>query len=197
MIKPVVLFLLLTFAFFSCNSIKNKEQKIIEINDRILALDSAQRIFSDLNTAQLQSITDSVEAHLEYVQRTYLGEMEKHLAEPLAKYRTILKLLPDIGKRSDKVKIEIDRTRKQLDGLKTALEMDATKDAVGNKIDNGYVEKAMKEEMDVAGNLVGEIRQISEKALLLNERYQMHYPIVKDIVDSLRLNSKIPLKKKI
>lgn len=178
--------LLVVALFVACGGIKNAEEKIAAIDSKLLSLDSAEKLFSTLNTAQLQSITDTVEAHLTFVQRNYVGEQTAAMTEPFAQYRTILKLLPDIGKRSKQVTAEIEKTKKQLGDLRSAIQTGATVDGVGNKIDGPYVERVFKEEMDVATNLIGEINGIGTKALWLNERYQKHYPFVVNVVDSLR-----------
>jgi hypothetical protein len=179
-----VLTLLVLFA--ACGGIKNADEKIAAIDSKLLSLDSAEKLFYSLNMEQLQTITDTVESHLTFVQRNYVGEQTAAMTEPFAQYRTILKLLPDIGTRSKQVAAEIVKTKKQLGDLRAALQSGATVDGVGNKIDNTYVERVYKEEMDVATNLIGEINGIGTKALWLNERYHKHYPFVLNVVDSLR-----------
>jgi hypothetical protein len=179
-----VLTLLVLFA--ACGGIKNADEKIAAIDSKLLSLDSAEKLFYSLSMEQLQTITDTVESHLTFVQRNYVGEQTAAMTEPFAQYRTILKLLPDIGTRSKQVAAEIVKTKKQLGDLRAALQSGATVDGVGNKIDNTYVERVYKEEMDVATNLIGEINGIGTKALWLNERYHKHYPFVLNVVDSLR-----------
>lgn len=196
MSKKVLVFLSAFVLLLACGGVKNPEEKVASIDSTLLSLDSAEKVFTSFNFGQLQSMTDSVKSHLQVVQRLYQGEQTAEMAEPLAQYRTIVKLLPDIDKRSKQVEAEIAKTKKQLGDLKNMLSSGATVDGVGNKIDNAYVEKVFKEEMDVAKNLIGEINGIGTKALWLNERYQKHYPFVIHLVDSLRANAPAFITKK-
>ena len=84
------------------------------------------------------------------------------------------------------MEVELIKTKKQLNDLKEAIQTGATIDGVGNKIDNAYVERVLKEEMDVATNLIREINGIGKKAEMLFDRYQEYYPYVSNVVDSLR-----------
>jgi hypothetical protein len=184
-LKYLSVFLLISL-FIACGGVKNPEEKIALLDAKLLSLDSAGKTFSSLNFDQLQTINDSVESHLNFIQRTYVGKQTEELAKPLSDYRSLKKILPDIGKSSKKMEVELIKTKKQLNDLKEAIQTGATIDGVGNKIDNAYVERVLKEEMDVATNLIREINGIGKKAEMLFDRYQEYYPYVSNVVDSLR-----------
>jgi hypothetical protein len=193
--KYLSAFLLISL-FIACGGVKNPEEKVKRIEAKLLSLDSAEKTFASLNFDQLQMMNDSVESHLNYIQRTYVGKQTETLAKPLSNYRSLKKILPDIGKRSKMMESELTKTKKQLSDLKEAIKSGATIDGVGNKIDNAYVERVLKEEMDVATNLIGEINGMGKKAVMLFDRFQEYYPLVSNVVDSLRNASSVGIIKK-
>jgi hypothetical protein len=95
--------------------------------------------------------------------------------------------------RGIKVRDECQITLKQLTDLRDAIASGATVDALGNKIDEAYVAKALKNEGDVARILITEMKQITDRAVQVHEQYALYFPVASHLVDSLR--SVPPIKK--
>ena len=181
----VLLIGILTLAV-ACGGVQDRAEKVKELTSVIDSLETSYTSFSSINTDQLQAISDTIQVHLSDIQRLYAGEQKRELADPLSRYRAILKLLPDAAKRGKKVHDEYGKTRQQLMDLRDAIVGGATVDAVGNKIDEAYVSKAMKEEGDVARLLLSEMQQIADRAVQVHEQYALYFPVARQVVDSLR-----------
>ncbi|MDZ4824490.1 MAG: hypothetical protein SH856_13605 [Flavobacteriales bacterium] len=128
---------------------------------------------------------DSVMADLKYIEENYEGNMREDLGKLFSDYRTIIKLLPDFNKRYNRTEKEIEATKIQLTNLKIALAKGATQDSAGNKITQGYVQKAFGEEKMMAESLIGEMIILTERSATLAERYDSLRPLVKFYVDSI------------
>lgn len=129
--------------------------------------------------------SDSIIAHITYVQDNYKGTMKKEMAEVLRDYRNIPKAIPVISKNDLEIGYNIAFSENQLSELKQTLTTKATHDAAGNPIDLLYVQNAIGNESKSLENLAQKMKQNADLYVSVRERYLSLYPVVKNWVDSI------------
>jgi hypothetical protein len=170
--------------FTSCK--KTDHSQAIKVLDSLLvALEDASIRYNTLETSRLGAQVDSVNRHLEYVQKNYVGYQREDMAKVLSDYRRVKKLIPDINKENQRILTELSTSKTQLTNLKQALAEHATHDAAGNKITEVYIDKAYSEETKAAGDLIAQLGQLFERVPLADSLYQANYNKVRYWVDSI------------
>lgn len=160
-------------------------REVATIDSLKTELDSSYARFAQVNCDSLQAITDSINAHLEYVQKNYEGSMRRSMAKHMADYRMVRKLVPDASKRAAQVEGGIATARMQLDNLRQALAGDFTHDAKGNKLTHEYVIQLVQDEKTATDALIQEMNLITERSVPMIKHYNDHYPQVRFWVDSI------------
>ena len=160
-------------------------RQVATIDSLKTELDSSYARFAQVNCDSLQAITDSINAHLEYVQKNYEGSMRRSMAKHMADYRMVRKLVPDVSKRAALVESGIATARTQLANLRLALAEDFTHDAKGNKLTKEYVMQLVQEEKTATDALIKEMNLITERSVPMIKHYNDYYPQVRFWVDSI------------
>jgi hypothetical protein len=160
-------------------------REVATIDSLKTELDSSYVRFAQVNCDSLQAINDSINAHLEYVQKNYEGSMRRSMAKHMADYRMVRKIVPDASKRAAQVESGIATARMQLDNLRQALAGDFTHDAKGNKLTPEYVIQLVQEEKTATDALIKEMNLITERSVPMIKHYNDYYPQVRFWLDSI------------
>jgi uncharacterized protein YukE len=183
--RPKLIFVFLAFAmssllvigsFTSCQPKVDHAAVLKTLDSSYQAVETAEKKFNSIDRFNTEQLFKGIKADLDYVQATYKGEMKYDDAKLFADYRSITKLVKDFGHRHTRLKKEIQRTKKQIFDLKSALEAGATKDAAGNNFSALYVEKQCAQEKRIAEEVVTEIDEMVERLQKAQERYNKLYP---------------------
>jgi hypothetical protein len=183
-IITAVIFCLVLVTFSSCKR-TDHSQAIKELDSLLVALEDAGVRYNTLETSRLGAQVDSVNRHLEYVQKNYVGYQREDMAKVLSDYRRVKKLIPDINKEHQRILTEISTGKTQLTHLKQALAEGSTHDAAGNKITEEYIDKVYAEETKTARDLIAQLGQLFERVPLADSLYQANYSKVRFWVDSI------------
>ncbi len=174
--------------FHSCTP-PDYSAQVATIDSLVKVVDSSYSRFSAVSCDSLQAIQDSVNSHLEYIQKEYEGPMIRSMGEHLGKYRSVRKLVPDARKRKAAAEEEYEKTKLQLTNLRTALTDGSTHDATGNKFTPEYVKQLLATEKNAASALCSELNLIADRSPEMISRFNELNAKVRFWVDS------IPLKK--
>jgi translation initiation factor 2 beta subunit (eIF-2beta)/eIF-5 len=127
-----------------------------------------------------------VNKHLEYIQGNYTGDMKKNMSLELSEYRSIRKLIPELGNKREEIINNLTISRSQITDLKKAISENATHDAVGNEMNDAYYKKIIAQEIKANKDLVTKMEFVISRTDSVFNRYNRHYTQVKYWVDSLR-----------
>lgn len=162
------------------------------------ALTDASERYATLDVADLGAKVDSVNRHLDYIQKNYVGYQREDMGLALSHYRKVKKMIPDIASAHDRIQSEIQLTLQQVQALSQALKDGATHDSAGNKMTEDYLDKACVTETKKASELVKQLKELLVRAPKADSIYQVHYPRVRFWVDSIPpvapLNLPVPRK---
>ncbi len=188
-----ILYLLLVSALMlsmhSCTP-PDRTEYVKQIDSISNALENVAIPYEKLNLDELQAKVDTVNKHLDFIQANYKGDMKKSIAFELVEYRSIRKLIPELGKRRENITNGLTVSREQLSTLKKALGENATHDAVGNEINDEYLKKQIQQEKTINAALVKEIAFVVQKSDSINNRFARHYYQAKFWCDSIASSSK-------
>lgn len=171
--------------FSACGGPADYSREVAVIDSLITGIETLEPDFRAIDKDALQAMVDTAMGHVEYIQRNYEGSMRDDLALLVDRYRSLRKLLPDLGKRYNRALTEIDSSKIQLSNLKEAMLKGATTDANGRKMDDDYYAKAMAEEKRMAESLLSELKVMTERSHTLKARFDSLMPKVKYFVDSI------------
>ena len=177
--------LLLMAVLVACQPTADYTDEMAVLDSLKTGIEALEPGFRAIDKDALQAMVDTAMAHVGYIQRNYEGSMRDDLALLVDKYRSLRKLLPDLGKRYNRALAEIDSTKIQLATLKDAMAKGANTDATGRNMSAEYYEKAMAEEKRTAESLLSELKLITERSEVLRERFDSLMPKVKYFVDSI------------
>jgi hypothetical protein len=169
----------------SCETHGDFSKESRSLDSLRISLDSTALHLGSFDGMAWSGVADTINKHLDYVQKNYRGDMRKDIAAVLSAYRTNMKLATKMSKRLKEVNSEIAVSKKQMADLLQALKDEATHDAAGNKMNDEYVKKAINTEKETAGNLISEVQLMVENAQRLDTSYNQFYPQVKHWVDSI------------
>jgi hypothetical protein len=179
------LFSLLVINLESCEPHGDFSVESKSLDSLSVSLDSAALHLRSFEGAAWSGVADTIDKHLDYIQKNYRGDMRKDIAAVLSDYRNNKKLATKMSTRLKDINTEIGVSKKQLSDLVQALKDGATHDAQGNKMNDEYVKNAINAEKETAGSLIKEVRLMSENAQNLNTSFNELYPQVKHWVDSI------------
>ena len=185
----VVVISLLTMSFFTSCHAPEREEQIKEIDSIANALESANKNYEMLDLDRIEHIMDSVNNNLNYIQSYYVGDMKKSIAFPLMEYRSIRKLIPGFGDKREEIANNLNVSREQLANLKKALQENATHDAVGNEINDAYIEKQLEQENEINKELVDEMNFVISRSDSIFNRYNRYRVRVNFWRDSIAAKS--------
>lgn len=168
----------------------DRTEYVKQIDSISNALENVSGPYEKLNLDELQAKIDTVNKHLDFIQKNYMGEMKKSIAFELVEYRSIRKLIPEFGKRRENIANGLTVSREQLSSLKKALSENATHDAVGNEINDEYLKKQIQQEKTINAALIKEIEFIVLRSDSINNRFSRHYNQAKFWCDSIAVSSK-------
>ncbi|MFZ6053187.1 hypothetical protein [Halocola ammonii] len=171
---------------FGCQSSGNHTEKVRILDSLYTEVEEAEKVLAQIPHDTAMKTISAIQKDLKFVQDTYEGDMNKDHALKLADYRSVSRIVKNYGQRKKRLEDEIERTKSQLTGLKEALEMGATEDKEGNKIDSDYVEQAFSQEKKVAENLIKEIHEMRDRVEMMQTKYIETLPKVNPILDSLK-----------
>lgn len=179
----------LLLSLHSCTP-PDRTEYVKQIDSISNALESVAVTYEKLNLDELQAKVDTVNKHLDFIHDNYKGDMKKSIAFELVSYRSIRKLIPELGKRRENIANSLTVSREQLSSLKKALSENATHDAVGNEINDDYLKKQIQQEKTINASLIKEIAFVIEKSDSINNRFGRHYNQAKFWCDSIAASSK-------
>jgi hypothetical protein len=179
----------LLLSMHSCTP-PDRTEYVKQIDSISNALESVAVTYEKLNLDELQAKVDTVNKHLDFIHDNYKGDMKKSIAFELVSYRSIRKLIPELGKRRENIANSLTVSREQLSSLKKALSENATHDAVGNEINDDYLKKQIQQEKTINASLIKEIAFVIEKSDSINNRFGRHYNQAKFWCDSIATSSK-------
>jgi chemotaxis protein histidine kinase CheA len=180
----LLLFALIICVLPSCKHMDYSKQ-IHDLDSLHTALSTVSQRYAMLNVVDLGAKVDSVNRHLDYVQKNYVGYQREDMALVLSQYRRVKKLIPDISSANERIKQEINLTLEQLNSLSQALKEGATHDSAGNKMTEEYLDKAFASESKKAGALVQQLDELLDRAPMADSIYNAHYARVRFWVDSI------------
>ncbi len=165
----------------SCQSPSERYKvEIAGIDSTLLALDSAVNAFGMINSevvnaAFKQMNTDLRAAQLQLEQ----SEVSEDDAKLFAEYTRARRLIKDFPQRMRTFPAEIERTQLQLNNLKDALMEGASRDALGNKIDEEYVKKQYTFEVSLAQSLTTELLNTVDYSNRSMDMYEELEPMIR------------------
>lgn len=145
--------------WMSCQSPSERYKvEIAGIDSTLLALDSAIEAFGKINSEAVSAAFKQMNTDLRAAQlKLEQGEVSEEDAKLFADYTRARRLIKDFPQRMRTFPAEIERTQLQLNNLKDALLKGASRDALGNKIDEEYVKKQYTFEVNLAQSLTTEL----------------------------------------
>ena len=168
----------------SCGK-KNYSRQIQQIDSLLSDLQQIAVQYNSLDFRRLSAQFDSVNQHLEYVQKNYVGYQREDMAKVFSDYRQVKKLIPDLASAQSKITTEINTDLEQLTNLKQAMIEGASHDAAGNKITEEYMDKAFRDETKAANDLMAQLNLLLLRAPKADSIYQANYEKVRFWVDSI------------
>jgi uncharacterized protein YdiU (UPF0061 family) len=169
----------------SCNWQTDYTPYIITVDSLIKEVQSVNSYLDSVSVSDISQMRDSTEMRLDYIQKNYVGEMRKDIGLAASNYKTTFKLIKNNLELVEKSKEEAPKTILQLTNLKKTMDEKATEDAVGNKIDEAYVKKAIGRETEEAGKLIKAKEILSKDLVKAKERYTLQSPKIQYWVDSI------------
>jgi hypothetical protein len=180
-----IVFAFICLTIFSCST-PDRSKYVQQLDSLSTALENTAQKYEALQLDQVQSRIDTVNAHLEYIQSNYQGDMKKDMSFELSEYRSIRKLIPELGNKREEISNNLAISRIQITDLKKAINENATHDAVGNEMNDVYYKKIIAQEINANKDLVSKMEFIISRTDSVYNRYNRHYTQVKYWVDSLR-----------
>lgn len=153
-------------ALQACQSSAERYAKeIAALDSALVAVDSAAIIFGTIEAVAVKEAFATINKDLKEAQFLLeTEEVDAEVARIFAEYTRARRLIKDFPQRMRTLPAELERTKLQLSGLKSALEGNATVDAMGNKITPEYVKKQHELELNLARGLCEELRNTAEYA---------------------------------
>jgi len=180
-----IVFAFICLTIFSCST-PDRSKYVQQLDSLSTALENTAQKYEALQLDQVQARIDSVNMHLEYIQSNYQGDMKKDMSFELSEYRSIRKLIPELGNKREEISNNLTISRNQITDLKKAISENATHDAVGNEMNDAYYKKIIAQEIKANKDLVGKMEFIVSRTDSVYNRYNRHYTQVKYWVDSIR-----------
>jgi chromosome segregation ATPase len=171
--------------FLSSCSGPSYDSQIAQLDSLYLRVDSIPARVNPLNPDTLTALASIAEGQLDYIQKNYVGFMKPDLAKVTSDYRMLRKALKTTAEGIQQMGNEVEITKKQLAELKKALVDKATHDAMGNPMDETYVNKAVAREKEEASKLIRNAPLLVmnfDRALRL---YQEQHQRIEFLVDSI------------
>lgn len=181
--KPLLPVLLAVW-FVSCKH-TDYSKNIQQLDSLHIKLSASAERYAQLDVVDLGAKVDSVNRHLDYVQKNYVGYQREDMAYVMGEYRKVKKMIPDIASSHERVKKEIEVSLLQLSSLSQALKEGATHDMAGNKMTEEYLDKAFNTESKKATDLIGQLDALLVRAPRADSIYRATYPKVRFWVDSI------------
>lgn len=187
-VVSAIAILFLSLLFVSCTA-PEREEQIKQIDSIANALDGASQNYEKVDLDRLEHIMDTVNSNLTFIQTYYVGDMKKSIAFPLMEYRSIRKLIPNFGEKREEIANNLNVSREQLANLKKALAENATHDAVGNEINDAYIEKQLEQEIEINKELIDEMNFVISRSDSIFNRYNRYRVKVNFWRDSIAAHS--------
>jgi len=170
---------------FSCTA-PDRSSYIKQLDSLSTAIEATASNYETLNLDEVQATIDTVNSHLEFIQVNYQGEQKKDMSIQLSEYRSIRKLIPDLGNKREEIANNLSISRSQIVDLKKAISENATHDAVGNEMNDLYYKKILAQEISANKELVDKMNSIISSTDRVHDLFNRHYSSVKYWVDSIR-----------
>jgi hypothetical protein len=138
-----------------------------------------------LKAEQFNTNKDSVAKNLISIQFLYKGTMNESMARVLSSYNLTSKSVADPQVVFTNLDKDFKQSRLQIENLMSALNSNATKDALGNEITDIYVSEAIKNEKRAVEQWSNNWRVASEALKKSLNDYNELQPQIKLWVDSL------------
>jgi hypothetical protein len=138
-----------------------------------------------LKAEQFNTNKDSVAKNLVSIQFLYKGTMNESMARVLSSYNLTSKSVADPQVVFTNLDKDFKQSRLQIENLMSALNSNATKDALGNEITDIYVSEAIKNEKRAVEQWSNNWRVASEALKKSLNDYNELQPQIKLWVDSL------------
>lgn len=177
--------MLLALLFAGCQRQPDHSGKIQSLDKLLVQLDSAELVFSEVDRSEGIELRKKIDADVKRIAANYTEEMSRETASLVSQYKSTGNIVKNWGKRHKRISREIERTRKQLQDLKKALEIGATEDQDGNAFTPEYVEKVYTQECTVAEHLIEEIEDMHERQSRARSTYEKYEPSVERILEQL------------
>ncbi len=169
----------------SCEFQKDHTRYIQLLDSLTARVDSAAKNFAAMDADTLKAMQGTIEGHLDYIQKNFVGAMRQDIAAATSQYKTTRKMLEQTATQIELGREEAVVTLQQLAQLKQALVEKATHDAAGNKMNNEYVQKAIGRETEEAGKLIKGRPQLEANAKKAKEKFLLQSPQIHYWVDSI------------
>jgi hypothetical protein len=138
-----------------------------------------------LKAEQFNTNKDSVAKNLGAIQFLYKGSMNESMARVLSSYNLTSKSVADPQVVFTNLDKDFKQSRLQIENLMSALNSNATQDALGNEITDIYVSEAIKNEKRAVEQWSNNWRVASEALKKSLNDYNELQPQIKLWVDSL------------
>lgn len=146
---------------------------------------SAAERFGEIAQEKTSQTILNIEADLDKIQKTYVGDMPREKAFMLGEYYESKKICKNFDSRYKRLQNEISRTSQQLKDLSGALKTGATQDTEGNQFTEIYVKEVFTQEVSVAKSLITEIDDLKQRVAKLEMKYEELKPQIQELMDSL------------
>lgn len=182
----VSLVIAVAFAFQACNPAEKYKKELAQIDSSLNTLDSIERVYESLPKDSISNLYKKVKADMEVVQTRYTGNMPIELGVNLSRYRDIPNHIKNYSDIKGGVREGIIFSRKQLTALKEAILEGANRDSRDNVINEGYIQKNCQTETKMVDDIVQQVEKISIGGKKSFHDYNKYYPLVSNVVDSLK-----------
>ena len=180
---PMVLFLLFIVGLSSCETRKDRTSDLKDLNDLLVRLDSAKLELKEVNIQKIQSTTALIKKDVKDLQDNYTGNITKDLALEVDRYKGNSKRFKKFDLST--IGVELEEMGFQIRNLIDLIEKKATVDINGNKIDDVYIDKAIKAETEYTLKLIQDVKEIEEREVLFFDAFNQRKPFIDSLINEM------------
>jgi hypothetical protein len=171
--------------YSACKPKPDYSKQVATLDSLRVSIISAYDSTMVLKAEEFNSNKDSVAKNLSAIQSLYKGTMNESMARVLSNYNLTSKSVADPKVVFTNLDKDFKQSRIQIENLMSALNSNATQDALGNEITDIYVSEAIKNEKRAVEQWSNNWRVASEALKKSLNDYNELQPQIKLWVDSL------------
>jgi hypothetical protein len=176
----------IVLTFQACDPGEKYKAELSKIESSLKTLDSIEQVLSTVPQDSIARLFKKVKQDMELIQTRYTGNMPKELGVNLSRYRDIPNHIKHYSDVKGGIEEGISFSRKQLTALQEAILEGANRDARGNTINEEYIQKNCETETKMVEDIVQQVEKVSTGGKKAFQDYEQYYPLVNNVLDSLK-----------